>query len=165
MRVLMEYYGRIIMEGMVVILLIGMLLFRITDGNGNQGINAIIGGEMELACVDYHSYIDFREVYKAESEKKAPTIYLKTESLEVGIHNLSNYVKAVGDDGNVLNVQIRSIKAPDKTEVIGAYDPATGEVYLNQLGIYTVYVFAKADSNKFTYAEIYIPVNNEKGML
>lgn len=162
MRVLLEYYGKFVLESMVVIALVTLIFAAMTDDEGNQGIYAITGAQMKIDSIDYHTYTDFKGTYKKESEKVPPRIYFEGNRLEVGIHVLSDYIKAVDDAGNFLPIKILSIKAPDKTEMLGVYNQSTGEINLFQTGVYTVMVVATSDNNKSTKAKIQIPINHRK---
>lgn len=164
MREVVEHYGRFILDGMVVIALIAIIFINLTDSEGNKGIFAITGAQLAISDQNYHTYTDFKGTYKIESEKTAPTIYFECDRLEVGVHALSNYIKAVDYVGNNLAIKVISIKAPDGTEVIGEYNHLTTEINMVQSGVYTVTVSVLNDSNRTTNATIQIPMNR-KGII
>lgn len=162
MREVFEYYGKFIIEGIVVIALLSLVFVGITDREGNRGIYHMTGAKMDLLNIDYRNYADFKECYKAESEKAAPSIYYVGENLETGRHVLAEYIKAVDWAERNLSIRVISIQAPDDTETIGDYNPLTGEITFSQAGVYVVHVVAKDESNKFAEAKIRIPVNYRK---
>lgn len=162
MREVLECYGKFALDSMVVLALMTLLFVSMTDENGNKGLYSIIGAQIEFDDVDYRGYTDFKETYKNESEKSPPSILFEGHRLEVGVHVLSNYIKAVDDAGNGLAVKVKSILAPDNVEVLETYNPDTGEIYMSQTGVYTITVIAIDDRNKFTEAMIQIPINQRK---
>ena len=74
MREVFEYYGRFLLEGIVLAALLGMIFGGMKDENGNQGLFAILGAKIKMETVDYRNYTDFKVVYKGE--RKSPTTHL-----------------------------------------------------------------------------------------
>lgn len=162
MREVFEYYGRFLIEGIVLATLLGMIFGGMKDENGNQGLCAIVGAQIEMDPEDYRSYTDFKDVYKRESEKAPPHIYYEGEGLEIGRHVLFDYIKATDSEGQDISVVINSIKGPDEVELIEEYNPYTGEISFSKPGVYAISVSAKDKSNKRTEAIIQIPMNQKK---
>ena len=161
MREVIEHYGKFILNGMIVLALMTLMFVDLIDSEGNRGIYAITGAQIDIENVNYHTYTDFNGTYKIESEKTAPRISFESGRLVVGMHTLSNYIKAVDDAGNNLAIKVISIKAPNKTEIIGTYNHATTEIHMFQPGVYTITLEALDDSNKSTKAAIQVPINRE----
>lgn len=161
MREVIEHYGKFILESMVAIALMTIIFISLTDSGGNKGIYAITGAQLDISDQNYHTYTDFKGTYKTESEKAAPKISFESGRLVVGVHALSNYIKAVDYAGNTLALKVISIKAPDGTEIIETYNPATTNINMSQSGIYTVTLSALDDINKSQKVTIQIPINRE----
>lgn len=159
MKQIMEHYGKFALDAMIVIVLMTVIFISLEDRKGNKGIYAVIGAQMDINSTNYHTYIDFKETYKKESEKSAPRVSFKGDRLVVGVHRLSQYIEAVDYAGNHLAIKVTSIKAPDGTEVLGTYNQDTTEINISQLGIYKVSLSAIDDCNKTTKVTIQIPVN------
>ena len=160
MKHLIEQYGTFIRDSMVVITLLLIVFCNLSDGEGHKGIFSIIGAKMDIEDADYLAYKDFREVYKSESQKTAPQIFLQGGRFTIGMHALSDYIKAVDDVGNLLPIHIKSIKAPDGTELMTSYHPDTTQIYMSGPGVYTITVSASDHRNKTTKTTIQIPVNS-----
>lgn len=162
MREVFEYYGRFLLEGVVLAALFGMIFGGMKDENGNQGLFVILGDQIEMETVDYRNYTDFKVVYKRESEEAPPYIYYEGEGLEIGRHVLFDYIKAIDSEGQNISVVINSIKGANEVELIEEYNPNTGEISLSKPGVYVISVSAKDKSNKRTEAIIRIPMNQKK---
>lgn len=161
MKLVIEQYGKFILEAIVIIALMSIIFSSLTDNEGNKGIFAVTGAQIKIDGVDYSAYTDFRGVYKMESEKEKPKISFESGRLTIGTYALSNYIKAVDYAGNTLRLKVISIKAPDGREIVESYNQNTTEVSLLQAGVYTVTLLAVDDGNNTTKTIIQIPINNQ----
>lgn len=160
MKLVIEHYGRFILDGIVVVAVMMIVFLWLTDSEGNKGIFAVTGAQINIDATDYTAYTDFKGVYKTESEKKHPRISFTGGRITIGTHTLSNYIKAVDDAGQNLAIKVSSILAPDGTEVVGTYNQNTTEITFSQSGIYTLTVSVLDEGNRMTKTNIKIPVNS-----
>lgn len=161
MQEVIEHYGKFILDAMVLLLLMMLIFLEIEDESGNKGILAIIGAQINNESVNYSLYTDFKETYKKESERTAPSISCEGVSLKVGEYKLSDYIKAEDYSGQSLAVKLVSITNPDGEDVMDIYRPDTTEIFFSQAGIYTIRVSARDDGNRVTEASFEILVNEK----
>ena len=155
-------YGKFILEGIVVVCLAGFLFWNISDTDGNAGILEIIGSNLPKIDEKYDSYTDFKEVYKEESNKDAPKIFLIAGAVDIGKIKLSQIIKAVDYSGREIKLAVMSIKNMQNEELIENYNLETMEIDLTNAGVYSVLVKATDDGNRTTECQIKIPVNNKQ---
>lgn len=158
MEQIIKVYGKLLLEGMVLIALLTILFVEIKDEEGNKGVTRIVGAKLEVENVNYNLYTDFKTTYQNESNKKAPEIFFDGTHLYSGVCIIPNYIKAMDFSGTELEIKVSSIKDAAGTELIGDYDHDTGEISFVP-GIYTVEVSAKDVNNKLTRCMIQIPVS------
>lgn len=159
MKQVITAYGKFLLEGMVFTLLMAGVFCGDWDESGKKGILAAIGERLAIEGPLHSGYTDFRDVYRTESEKKAPQITYIGGRLQTGINRLYDAVKAVDYEGKELQVRITSVKSPEGTELLDVYNQETSEVKLEQPGIYTIEVCAADDIYKVSRCMIRIPVN------
>lgn len=159
MKQVVTAYGRFLLEGMVFVLLVTMVFTGIEDNEGNKGVLAMIGSQLELENTDYHAYTDFRETYQTESKKAAPVIIYSGRHLKIGKSKLTDYISAVDYAGNEIHITIKEIKDSNGLELIDSYNIATSEMIFKESGIYTVTVCATDDICQSSECRIQIPVN------
>ena len=159
MKFVIEHYGKFMLEAIVVTALMILIFCGMTDAKGNKGIFAVTGEHISVNSVDYQAYSDFKETYKTESEKNVPKITFTSGRLTLGVHMLSNYIKATDHDGNKLMIKVSSIKAPDGTEILDTYNHSTTEIVFSQEGIYLLTISALDEGNRLTKTTIQVPVN------
>lgn len=155
-------YGKFILEGIVVVCLAGFLFWNISDTDGNAGMLEIIGSNLPKIDEKYDSYTDFKEVYKEESNKDAPKIFLIAGAVDIGKIKLSQIIKAVDYSGREIKLVVMSIKNMQNEELIENYNLETMEIDLTNAGVYSVLVKATDDGNRTTECQIKIPVNNKQ---
>lgn len=160
MKLVIEHYGKFMLEAIVVIAVTGIIFLGLTDANGNMGIFAVTGAHLEVEAENYLNYTDFKNVYKTESEKSAPHITWYGGRIVAGTHALSDYIKATDYAGNNLGFLVQSITAPDGSDCLSSYNQDTTEISLLQMGVYTVTVSAEDDGKRTTKATVQIPVNS-----
>lgn len=160
MKQVIEQYGKFILSSIIVFAVLYVIFEGLMDNEGNRGIFAVIGAQIKVDNVNYNTYVDFQNVYKAESEKEAPQIRFENIRLITGIHALSNYIKAVDYAGNPLAIKVLSVCAPDGTNLLASYNNNTTEFLMSQVGIYTAKVLAVDDGNRTTEVMIQIPINS-----
>ena len=158
MQEVIRTYGEFLLDGMAFFLIIVMFAV-VSDTEGHQGILAIIGSKVTLEVKDYTKYKEFRETYQIESSKSAPTIMYLGGRLQVGIHQLSDYIVAKDFRGNSLPIRITSIKNSGGEELLDADYADTTEINFIDTGIYTIQVEAKDTNYKTTRCQILIPVH------
>lgn len=161
MKLVIEHYGKFMLEGIVIFAVCGILVCGLTDENGNHGIFAVMGEQLEVSNENYLAYTDFADTYKAESEKTPPKISWHAGRIETGVHVLSDYIKVTDYAGNALAFQVMEIEAPDGTKGLSSYNPDTTEIGLSQMGVYKVTLFAKDDGKRITRSVVQIPVNSK----
>ena len=159
MKLVIEHYEKFILEGMVAVALMVLIFTGLTDGAGNKGIFAVTGAQIQVDAVDYPSYGDFKDTYKAESESINPKISSECPRLVAGTHTLSSYIKAEDNTGQALDIKISSIKSPEGVELIDAYNQDTTEIVLSEPGLYVVTVSAVDGCNRMTKRAVHLPVN------
>ena len=159
MRLVIEHYGKFMLESIVVTALMILIFTGVTDAKGNRGIFTVTGEHISVENIDYHTYTDFKGTYKSESEKDAPKISFSSGRLSLGVHCLSSYIKAVDYGGNLLSITVLSIKAPDGSEVVDTYNQNTTEITFSQEGVYVLTIMAQDEGNRLTKTMIQIPVN------
>ncbi|MBR5566165.1 MAG: hypothetical protein IKW08_08400 [Roseburia sp.] len=155
-------YGKFILEGIVVVCLAGFLFCNISDTDGNAGMLEMIGSNLPKIDEKYDSYTDFKEVYKEESNKDAPKIFLIAGAVDIGKIKLSQIIKAVDYSGSEIKLEVMSIKNMQNEELIENYNLETMEIDLTNAGVYSVLVKATDDGNRTTECQIKIPVNNKQ---
>lgn len=158
MDAIVKMYGKFILEGIAVICL---TLFLFGDRNGSEykGILENMGSRLPVEEKGYDSYTDFRAIYIEESRKNAPVIEYAAGAQQTGTIILSQVIRAIDYDGNVLPIVIWSIRNMDGEELIESYNPDSAEIVLEQAGIYTIEVSATDDGNRTTGCSIRMPVN------
>lgn len=159
MKLVMEEYGKLILSAVVAVSIVTFLFFHFSDEEKNKDFLSVLGARITMTNTNYHEYIDFKDSYRKESVKSAPTLTFSCDRLIVGTHVLSNYIKATDCDGNNLVIQISSIKSPDGTEIVETYNQSTSELNMTMHGIYIVTVSTVDENNRSTRGEICIPVN------
>lgn len=159
MKQIMTMYGKFLLEGTVLVLLMTMIFISIEDEEGNKGVFEIVGAKLEIESASHSRYSDFSGTYQAESRKATPKIAYIGGYLQTGICSLSDYIKATDYAGRELPVKITSIRSPQGTEVLDTYDPDTAEINLEQSGIYIVTISVFDDGNRVSNGKVRIPVN------
>ena len=157
-------YGKFILEGIVLICLVGIFIFGKRDDSEDVGILELLGNNLSKVNETYESYMDFKGSYKEESGKEAPVIRYVAGAVDAGVVNLAQLIKAIDYAGNELEVEILSIRNMDDVELIESYDPDAKKVEFVKAGIYTVRVRARDDGNRTKTCRIKIPVNNRRVM-
>lgn len=159
MKQVLEIYGKFLLDAVVVILLLILLLFQITDADGNKGVFELIGNYLQSDVQEGVKYADF-DVYKTECDRAKPVIsYIGTEHTDTGVHVLTEYISAVDSEGNQIPFQVVNVIGPDGTELTEYVKEDYQEVSFITPGIYTVSVSARDIWNKKTVCTIRIPVN------
>ena len=158
MKIIVKHFGAGLLAAAIGALLAFLLFRGIHDNEGNAGIFNMAGARMDTAGIDYHVYQDF-DGYKMEAEKTGPVITPAFPVFTVGSTvTLSDYVEAVDYAGNRLAVRAAGIMAPDGTAVAAGL-PGDTDITLDQIGSYTVSLYAVDDGNRKTSCSIQLLVN------
>lgn len=159
MKIVIEQYGRFILDGIVVVAVMVIIFLGLSDANGNKGIFKVTGAQLEIENVDYTAYTDFKGTYKTESEKTKPKITFTGVRVATGNLVLSDYIKATDYTGASLFIQISSILSPEGDELIDGYNTETTAITLLEPGVYTIKVSATDSSSHKTESTVQFPVN------
>lgn len=163
MELVIKTYGKFLAEGIVVILLLGLLFWQLEDGNGNRGILQIMGAHFETEQTGAVEYVDFQS-YRSEGKRSAPVIsYNASNVLYTGSYSIAEYITALDDAGAALTVRLLGMWDPFGVEVDVTEQNGNGEMVFEYSGIYTIKVVAADAGNKRTECLIQIPVNRKKG--
>ncbi|MBD5556844.1 MAG: hypothetical protein HDQ95_16265 [Roseburia sp.] len=157
MKQIIGQYGKFLLEGMILVILLMLLFVGIRDDAGNQGVPHIVGARLPTGGINYEGYSDF-EAYHAESGKTAPKIEFSGGGFETGTVRLSDYIHAVDHAGHDLQIKVVEIIHPDGSDITGTLQPDT-EISLDNPGIYSVKVCALDDGGRKTVCTLDIPVN------
>ena len=156
MEQVIRTYGTFLLEGTVLVALVWLLFWGITDETGHHGVFSIAGSyqkeEQPAARLDFTRY-------QSEGEKSAPVIqYVWTGMLHVGEYSLEELLRAEDYSGQTLQVQLCSVLNPQGTEQIQS-DWGYNRVQFNRQGIYTLKVRTADAWNRVTVCVFCIPVN------
>ena len=157
MKLIIENYGRFLLEGIALVSIMGILFHGISDG---KGVMQLIGENAVIHKNQYELYSDFREVYKTESEKEPPKFSCDVGNVAVGNHMLSDYIKACDCEGKSLSFQIMRIIAPDGSDVTDTYNQDTTEIWLSQFGVYHLCLTSMDEQRRTTQITLQLPVNS-----
>lgn len=158
MEQVIRTYGTYLLEAAVLLSVVSVLFWGITDGNGNKGALHIAGSRLTLGEPQEGTGEDFA-VYAAESGGMRPLIsYIGTEPLCTGKHALAEYIRAEDQNGTKLPFQILGIEVQGE-EMLENYDRESTELDFLYPGIYTFRVLAVDESNRRSECFIRIPVN------
>lgn len=159
MKQIIQTYGTYLLEAAVLLSVVAVLFWGITDGDGNRGALQIAGSMLPLNEQQEGESGDFA-VYEAESGKEPPTIFcIGTEPLPTGRHAVSGCIRAKDRYGTELPLRILGIENPQGEEILDNYDRESTELDFAQPGIYTFRVLAVDGSNRRSECLIRIPVN------
>lgn len=151
-------YGKALLEGMILVILLMLLLVGIRDDAGNQGVPHIVGARLPTGGINYESYSDF-DACHTESGKQKPTVEYIGGNLTAGVIKLSDHIHATDYAGRDLQIKIMEIRSPDGSDITGAYSPDTAEISLDVPGIYSVKLRAIDDGGRKTVCTMNIVVN------
>lgn len=156
MEQVIKQYGKVLLEGMVLVILLMLWFVGIRDDAGNQGVLHVVGARLPTGGINYESYSDF-DVCHTESGKQKPMIGYVGGNLTVGVIKLSDYIHATDYAGSDLQIKIMEIRSPDGSDIIGAMADTT-EITLDVPGIYTVKLRAIDDGGRKTVCAVEIVV-------
>lgn len=159
MKYIFETYGQFLLEGMVCVLVLG-LLFSVKDANGNAGMFEILGGAWNRGYVDILPETGFG-VYEAEASKEFPgvsfaydgKIYAGEELL------LTSFIKMQGDAQQQLRIKVLEITDSTGQDRFLCYNENTGKINFPTEGVYQVKVSIKDEACKKYTCAINVPVN------
>lgn len=159
MKYIIETYGRFLLEGIVVTLVLG-LLFTVKDAKGNIGIFRILGGTWNQGYVDILPDTGFG-VYETEASKEFPgagyeyagKIYAGEELL------LTSFIKVQGDKSQQLRIKVLEITDSTGQDRFTCYSEDTGKICFPTEGVYKVKISVKDTACKKYTCAINIPVN------
>lgn len=160
MEHIMEQYGRAILTGIIVVILLTVLFFTVKESEGNEGVLNIIGSHVRTEGTDYASYRDFDNM-KEEGQKSKPVIesVFTAPAVVNREYDLSELIKASDYNGADLPLIVDKITARDGTETGYSFDAGTGKITFQEKGSYECTVKAIDDGKRSTVATIEIPVN------
>lgn len=157
MKQIVGQYGKFLLEGMILVILLMLLFVGIRDDAGNQGVPHIVGARLPTGGINYDSYSDF-DACHTESGKQKPTIDYVGGNLTVGVIKLSDYIHATDYAGSDLQIKIMEIRSPNGSDIIGAMADTT-EITLDVPGVYTVKLRAIDGGGRKTVCTLNIVVN------
>lgn len=158
MKLIIDSYGKFILETVVLISLLMLLFTGIRDDAGNQGVLKIIGANLQTDGIDYKAYRDF-DKYAEEAQKKSPGItYHVPIQMRAAVNIIADYISAVSDTGEVLKLKVLSVKDINGLEMEGAYDSGAQTLTFPSPGIYTLRLQTVDQINKKTIVDIDVPV-------
>lgn len=158
MKLVLEAYGKLLLESAALVLLLLLLFCNIADESGNKGIFQIIGAQLDTDTADYASYSDFRR-YETECRREKPLIFCTyAGALEVGTCDAADFLTAVDSDGSELPIKVISCLDADGRELCQVSSDTT-VMSLTEPGIYRVTVSAIDAWNKKRVCTFQIPVN------
>lgn len=159
MKLVLEAYGKQMLESAVVVLLLLFLFCNITDESGNKGIFHMVGAQLNTGTADYLSYTDFSR-YEAECRREKPCIsYTYAGTLGVGTCDLADCLTAVDCEGSQLPIKVEDCLDVDGRELCPVNSDST-EIIFTKSGIYQVTVSAVDTWNKKRVCTFQIPVNS-----
>lgn len=162
MKLILDMYGKALLEAAAVVLLLTFLFFGVTDQKGNTGIFHVAGAKTDTGNIIYGTYKDFKN-YASEGEYRKPRIvYDDNQVLTVGKCDLAEYIHAYDYNGNQLPIRIVTCSAPDG--LLLSPDSAESSLTLFEFktdGIYRVRVSAADESNRKNICEFSVPVGSD----
>lgn len=159
MEAILKNYGKFLIAGVCLVLLLALLLVGITDEQGNRGIFKIIGARLAVSGTDYTAYSDF-DTYGIESEKSYPEITFDgLAGMNVGVRKITDYVTAVDFAGTALPIRFVKFEDAMGNDLTDTVNAATMEIPFPAPGIYKVTVAAIDNENRKTVTDICVPVN------
>ncbi len=159
MEHIIQIYGKVFVSAAAAVLLAALLLGRISDRQGNQGILSMAGAHLSAVLPPSGTPEEFRTV-DAENQKKAPEIlFQQKDSFYAGKIKILEWIKAVDYQGRELPVRLLKLENPDGDDITGQYHKEDGWLEMTMPGIYTMTVWALDEDNRKTVAAIHLPVN------
>lgn len=160
MEQVIRAYGKFILDGTVVVLLMVLVMTQIRDDAGHKGVFEMIGSYLENEIESDREYTDF-SVYAGECKKKFPEMcYFPEVVLHTGQHQISQLIRAVDYTGRELPVRLISVRIPDGKEIELA---GQERVEFQEPGIYEIKASSMEAWNRRTECVFRIPVNREEG--
>ena len=159
MKYIFETYGYFLLEGIVVMLVLG-LLWTVRDAEGNTGILKMLGGKWSQGYVDNLPDTGYG-VYEIEASKDFPSVKYEYDGMIYAGEELllTSFLKLQGDVRLQLRIRVLGITDSEGQDKFECYDENTGKINFPTEGIYQVKVSVKdAACKKYTCA-INVPVN------
>lgn len=173
MKELMKQYGGFVLAGIVFMVMLILVFSSLQDGQGNQGVRAILAAHMDTEGIDYDAYNDY-DTYSAEGVKEFPKItYQDIGYLPVGTTAFLNQVTAVDYAGRTLEYAGSSIDETERSrgylKIVKFEDESgndlganinadTGEITFPSMGIYEITVCAQDDGCRKSTSVICVAV-------
>ena len=153
MEKIVKEYGNTILEIVCMVLFIGILLTRVSDGQGHQGIFEIVGAYEHQESEDYSTYQDY-QVFEREGAKEAPAItYAVSGQMKATANRLSDFLTVVDYNGQPVSYKITKISDWRGNEVADAYDRAAQTITFPAIRIKAV-----DGANRKSIVDIRVPV-------
>ena len=160
MKYIIDVYGRVLLSGIAVAMLLLLLLFGIQDSAGNRGIFQMIGANLKIEEKDYREYSDF-EFYRNECEKELPRIAYEQDGMLYAGEEIpvTDFIKASDGEGNPLGLRVLKVKYASGRDMTECFHGDSGSIMFPEAGIFQFIVAAKDVSGKKYTCEISVPVN------
>lgn len=158
MEQVIKSYGKFLIEGIVLVVLLTLLFFGIRDDAGNQGVFRVVGARLPTNGIDYESYRDY-DAYHTESGRTNPKIEFGGGSIAAGTVKLSDHIYAADYAGRSLQIKVMEIIAPDGNDITGALNTDTTEISLDVPGIYSVKLRSIDGGGRRSVCTMEIPVS------
>lgn len=159
MKYIFDTYGGFLLEGLTVVLVLG-LLFVVKDKDGNSGVLKILGGVWSQGYEDILPDAGF-SFYKEEAEKPFPSVVFEYSDNIYACEELALdlFLKVSGTEKQSLRIKILEITDSMGVIQTDCYDEQAGTICFPAEGIYKLKISVKDRSNKKYTCALNIPVN------
>ena len=159
MKYIFETYGHFLLEGMLIVLVFG-ILFSVRDAEGNIGVLKILGGGWNQGYSDISPDVGFA-AYEVEAAKTFPSLEYAYDGKIYANEELriTSFLKMQGYGAQQLRMQILHITDAAGQDKRECYDAGTGKICFPKEGIYELKISVKDASYKKYTCAINVPVN------
>ena len=158
MKKIIEAFGEVFFEGLVIGLLFVNVIYGLKDNQGKQDVFHIIGEGVPKENIEYAEYVDFKSIYKEECRKEMPTIQFLGNHLTLGINKLSDFFAAYDYEGRELEIVVNRILDQSGMELTDRYDSVSDEIFLEETGSYLFEMEIRDADNRIKRYKIQVPV-------
>lgn len=162
MKYIIETYGKALLEGTIITLVLVLVLFNIKDNEGNKGILKIIGAQLPVEENNYEIYGDF-DSYASEGAKMPPNISFDYSEMLYAEEDISiqTFIKTSDYAGGQPELRVYKIMDSFGNDITFCYNSNTGNIYFPQKGIYELELAVKDSASKKYTCTILVPVNKK----
>lgn len=157
MELIIRTYGKLLLEGAVVIAFWLLIFTGVRDGEGHVGFFQLLGSHFEETQTPLGA--DF-SICVQESKRGMPQIFYKKDgALGAGTYGVTELFGAADCEGRELAVQIQAITYVQGTVDEMLYDEAAAQIHFKRSGCYTIQLRAIDAWNNVRISRICVPVN------